>query len=56
MVAIIALNIVFAVVVVGSIVGLLAHSILTSRTGTPLQPERARTRRQTARRLTPVTG
>ncbi len=55
MLAIIALNVIFAVAVIGAIVGLLAHSVWTSRTAAPVQPGRARVRTQTARRLALIT-
>ena len=60
MTLIIALNIIFAIAVVGGIVGLLAHSIWTGRPAVTEQRIRAarlaRARRQPARRLAPTAG
>lgn len=59
MVAIIALNVFFAIAVVGGVVALLARSIWTSRLEVPAQmaqPARSRAHRQTARRPATVTG
>ncbi|HWD64788.1 MAG TPA: hypothetical protein VG405_06400 [Solirubrobacteraceae bacterium] len=56
MVAIIALNALFAIIVVGGVVGLLARSIWTSRLDAPAQPGRSRAQTKTARRLAAVTG
>ena len=56
MLTIILLNAVFITAVVGGIVGLLAHSIWTSRTAAPPQRGRVGVRTQPARRLASVTG
>jgi hypothetical protein len=54
---IIALNIISAVIVVASIVGLQAHAILASRVETSPEPRRRRARTQVARRrLATVNG
>ena len=53
MVAIIALNVLFAIVVIGGVVGLLARSIWTSRaepTAALAQPQRAQARTRAVRR------
>jgi hypothetical protein len=56
MALIIALNIIFAALVVGSMVALHARAILVSREEPATPPRRARVRTQPARRLATVNG
>jgi hypothetical protein len=57
MLAIIALNVIFAAIVIGGVVGLLGRSVWISRTEVAVHPARAQATRQvTRRRLVSVTG